>query len=146
MSYGACLKCGCAHAECECVPVTPPEPKRVDTFTSHGTYIRDFQCFERIEVLSAEEAYDLLLKSEWIKDKPRPSSNPPAHFLFNKGWAINAVDRERGYLSAVYNHDGRYTLWRASIPSFLACIRDVTAWDNGKRHIYEALTSPYEHA
>jgi hypothetical protein len=123
-------------------------------FNVHGTYIHDFTCFEIVKKLGLQEAFDLMSKSTWITGE-KPTSfetkqpdvwGETAYFILNKGWAITEVNREKGYIEAVYCHDGRYSLHRAGIQSFLDRIRGSISWSSMFRRIYEQLTEPHEHA
>lgn len=124
-------------------------------FNEHGTYIHDFQCFDIVRKLGIQEAFDLMSKSQWITgEKPaswqpygrQDPDRPTAYFILNKGWAITSVNREKGYIEAVYCHDGSYSLYRSGIQAFLTRIRDSISWNHTLRRLYESLTEPHEYA
>jgi hypothetical protein len=124
-------------------------------FNEHGTYIHDFQCFDIVHKLGIQEAFDLMTKSKWITgEKPaswqpygrQDPDRPTAYFILNKGWAITNVNREKGYIEAVYCHDGAYSLYRSGIQAFLTRIRESITWNTTLRRLYESLTEPHEYA
>lgn len=143
MAYGACNDCGCSYEQCEC-----PEREESMTTTAHGTYIHDYQCFEIVEKLGLREAFDLLKSADLVKPKTYPGDDDFKNRsgLFNKAWAIVAIDRDLGLVKAVYNHDGRYSLHQASIPSFLKRIENARSWNPDFQKLYDELTTPHEHA
>lgn len=172
MAFGACDACGCAYHECECADrkstdaIHVPAPKEttmtraIENFNEHGTYIHDFTCFDLVKKLMPQEAFDLMKDSKWITGE-KPTSwkkfdrkhnvsddpaRPEAYFILNKGWAITTVNREKGYVEAVYCHDGRYSLYRSGIQAFITRIHGTISWNGTLRRIYESLTEPHEHA
>lgn len=174
MSYGACDHCGCSHHECECRAERPIKnihetgiwnemladilnststtqnsmTDKIREFTCHGTYINDFTCFEMERKLGLDEAFMLLTRSAWVKEKPvsRADCRHSEYFLLNKGWSIVEIDRDLGVIKAVYNHDGFYSLRVASLQSFLNATDSMASWHRDIRNLRTELMAPHEHA
>lgn len=132
-------------------------PFPVREFECHSTYIHDYTCFELVKKLGLQEAFDLLTASPWVRgEKPggwaptdratRIFDEPEAYFLHNKGWSVVEVDRQKGLVIAVYNHDGRYSLWQAGMQSFMDRINQSRMWHRVFNRLWAELAQPHEHA
>lgn len=132
-------------------------PPKITEFECHATYIRDYG-FEMVKKLGLQEAFDLLTASPYIDRTMKPKSwtphpreisvghEPEAYFLFNKGWSVVEVDRQKGIVRAVYNADGRYGLWQTGMHDFLKRIAQSRSWHTAFGKLYDELAQPHENA
>lgn len=140
-AHGACADCGCAHEECECTEAPVAETYVYEGgFECHGTYLSEYRGFRVVRKLGLYEAFVLLRDSKHVKGP----QNWPGDRVFlshaglvNRGWAAVDIDRERGRIRVVYNHDGRYTLQEAGLHGFLEATRQATTWSASLRALHD---------
>ena len=144
MAYGACSDCGCSFVECEC-PGRKVEPVKENVMIQpHSTYIADYPALKRVRELPLRGAFGLLKHSRYL-DVPGNYPGDAAFLgnagLLNKGWAVVDVKPAQNVVEAVYCHDGKYYLYRASLAGFLKGTREQTAFSSALRRIHEEIAS-----
>lgn len=144
MAYGACPDCGCSKEECECVPLFAfdliyPERQR---FTAHGTFLRDYECFQIVRKLEVPEAHALMSKSLWLSEKTAIASE---RMLEVNEWVVVEINRDKGYVEAV-SRTNKYALYRAGAQAFIKAIHQASAYNKILRALFDAITQPNENA
>lgn len=108
----------------------------------HSTYISDYPCLKRVRELKPRGAFGLLKASRYLKVEvgyPGDVEFLNNGGLLNKGWAVVDVKPATNVVEVVYNHDGHYYLYRASLAAFLKGTREQTAFSTSLRRIHEEI-------